>query len=145
MQLITPEKKPDILVTAREGYPVLLVEVKRRALNQVARRQIAEYSKYVKADFVMGIDPQRIIVAPIRNGVPDWQQAITLPTMDILRQYSDLQTLDQIEDFYLEGLVEAWLQDFAFSWKSEHPPGYSELDRIGLASRLRNSETHTER
>ncbi len=141
---MTSEKRPDILVTAREGKPILAVEVKRREFDRAARQQITEYSRSAGADFVMGIDPHYVIVAPTRNGSPIWEQAITLSTVSVLRKYSDLPTLDHIEDFYLEGLIEAWLQDFAFAWKSERPPGYDELDRIGLASRLRNSETHAE-
>ena len=142
MQLISTEQKPDILVTASQGQPLLTVEVKRRPFDQYARQQIENYSQAVGAEFVMGIDPRQIIIAPTRNGLPDWEHAITLSTNSILRHYTDVPDLENVEEFYLEGLTEAWLRDFSFAWKSKRPPGYDELDQIGLALRLRNSETH---
>jgi hypothetical protein len=144
MQLTSTQDKPDILVTERGGQPVLAVEVKRQPFDDSARQQIAAYSEAVGAEFVMGIDPHEIVVAPTCEGVPDWGRAIRLSTVDILQNYSNLPNVDQIEDFYLESLVEAWLQDFALSWKSERPPGHNELEKIGLVPRLRNSETHSE-
>jgi hypothetical protein len=144
MQLANTQNKPDILVTERGGQPVLAVEVKRHAFDDAARQQIAAYSEAVGAEFVMGIDPRQIVVAPTREGVPDWGRAIQLSTVDILQHYSNFPNIDQIEGFYLESLVEAWLQDFALSWKSERPPGHNDLEKIGLALRLRNSETHSE-
>jgi hypothetical protein len=144
MQLIPTEQKADILVTASQGQPLLAVEVKRHTFDQSARQQVAKYSEAVGAEFVMGIDPRQIIVAPTRDGLPDWEHAITLPTSSILRHYTDVSDLETVEDFYLESLTEGWLRDFSYSWKSKRPPGYDELDQIGLASRLRNSETHSQ-
>lgn len=142
MQLISIEQKADILVTALQGQPLLAVEVKRHRFDQSARQQIEKYSQAV--EFVMGIDPRQIIVAQTRNGLPDWEHAITLSTKSILSHYTDVSDLESIEGFYLESLTEAWLRDFSFSWKSKRPPGYDELDQIGLASRLHNSETHSQ-
>lgn len=144
MQQIPIEQKADILVTASQGQPLLVVEVKRHPFDQSARKQIENYSQAVGAEFVMGIDPRQILVAPTRNGRPDWEHAITLSTSNILRHYTDVPDLGSVEDFYLESLTEAWLRDFSFSWKSKRPPGYDELDQIGLASRLHNSETHSQ-
>lgn len=144
MQLIPTEQRADILVKASQGQPLLAVEVKRHAFDQAARQQVAKYSQAVGAEFVMGIDPRQIIVARTRNGLPDWEHSITLPTSSILRHYTDVSDLETVEDFYLESLTEGWLRDFSYSWKSKRPPGYDELDQIGLASRLRNSETHSQ-
>ncbi len=144
MQLIPTGQKADILVTALQGQPLLAVEVKRHRFDQSARQQIATYSQAVGAEFVMGIDPQQILVAPTRNGLPDWEHAITLSTKSILRHYTDVSDLESVEGFYLESLAEAWLRDFSFSWKSKRPPGFDELEQIGLASRLHNSETHSQ-
>jgi hypothetical protein len=144
MQLIPAEQQADILVTASQGQPLLVVEVKRHTFDQSARQQIEKYSKAVGAEFVMGIDPRQIIVAPTQNGRPDWDHAITLSTSSILGRYTDVSDLESVEDFYLESLTEGWLRDFSFSWKSKRPPGYDELDQLGLASRLHNSETHSQ-
>ena len=145
MQVIPTTHEADILVTAPEGRPLLVVEVKRLDFYQEARVQLAKYSQAVGAGFVMAVDPKQILVAPTLDGLPQWDRAITLPTSTIVRHYADVPNLERIEGFYLEALVEAWLRDFSFSWKSKRPPGYDELERIGLASRLQNSETHAQR
>ena len=90
----------------------------------------------------MGVDPHLILVAKTRSGLPDWNSGIRLATASILQHYGG-KNLERAEGFYLQGLVQGWLRDFSFSWKSQTPPGYEELDKIGLASRLRNSATHT--
>jgi Type I restriction enzyme R protein N terminus (HSDR_N) len=134
----------DILVTANGGQPLVAVEVKRHGFDQYAREQILHYSQAVGADFLMMIDPMQIIVTPVQGGEPQWERSITLPTPTILSHYTHAPDLRKIEGFYLESLTEAWLRDFSFSWKFKHPPGYEELDQIGLASRLQNSETHSD-
>jgi hypothetical protein len=143
MLTMPKEQSLDILVTGEQGQPLLVVEIKRRAIDQNIRQQIARYSKSVGAEFLMGIDPQNILVAKTLSGLPDWSGVVKLSTPTILSHYGDVQNLERVEGFYLQGLIEAWLRDFSFSWKSQRPPGYEELSRIGLASRLRNSETHT--
>jgi hypothetical protein len=144
MQVLPAHPEVDILVTAAQSNPLLVVEVKRRKFDGAARDQVSSYSRAVGADFVMAVDLRQILIAPTQGGSPDWERAVTLPTDSILRHYTDVSEVDKIEGFYLESLIESWLRDFSFSWKHERPPGYDELERIGLASRLRNSETHAQ-
>lgn len=67
----------------------------------------------------------------MNEGIPDWKNSLTLSTPDVVRRYTDAKDLKSVERFYLESLIEGWLRDFSFSWKSEEPPGYLELERIG--------------
>ena len=145
MQVISTTHRPDILVTAPEGRPLLVVEVKRIPFYQEALEELAENSEAIGPEFVMTVDPEQIVAAPTLNGVPQWDRSITLTTSSILNHYGDVGILDRIEKFYLESLTEAWLRDFSFSWKFPHAPGFDELEQIGLASRLRHSETHSPR
>ncbi len=144
MQVLPAHPKVDILVTAAQSNPLLVVEVKRRKFDGAARDQVSLYSRAVGADFVMAVDPWQILTAPTQGGSPDWERAVALPTASILRHYTEVSEVDKIEGFYLESLIESWLRDFSFSWKHERPPGYDELERIGLASRLHDSETHAQ-
>jgi hypothetical protein len=144
MQAIPTDQGIDILVTEPAGKSLLVVEVKRPHFYQEARLQLANYAQAVGAEFVMAVDPENILVAPTHDGLPQWERAITLATGNVLRHYAEVPDLSRIEGFYLESLVEAWLRDFSFSWKTTHPPGYDELEQIGLASRLRHSQTHSQ-
>jgi hypothetical protein len=42
---------------------------------------------------------------------------------------------------YLLTLVEAWLRDLSYHWKSENPPGSEELRSAGLLKRLEGGTT----
>jgi hypothetical protein len=145
MRLLNEEQRADIIVISPQGQPVLVVEVKRRPLDTVAFEQLSAYSRVIKPQFVMAVDPQHIRIATTSSGIPDWKSGVTLSTPDILRRYTNAPDLRNVERFYLESLIEGWLRDFSFFWKSEQPPGYLELDRIGLSSRLRGTETQVKR
>lgn len=136
--------RADILVTGPDESPLLLVETKRRRIDQPMLHQIGEYAASIRPAFVMAVDPQEILVAPVHDGRADWEQAAKLSTSAILGNYAEAVSLDRVEGFYLESLVEAWLRDFTQGWKSARAPGYEELERIGLAARLRDSEIHAE-
>lgn len=140
-----PKPQLDILVTDAEGNPVLIAEVKRRRFDNGARQQVETYAKAVLPDFVMTVDPYEIVVAKTSHGSPQWKESIRFSTEKILRSYDRESDLNRVEGFYLESLIEAWLRDYSFGWKSSSPPGYEDFDQIGLASRLQNSETHTQR
>ena len=137
-------KRVDFLVTEPDGSRFLLVEIKRHNIDRSGLDQIGVYAELIKPDFVIAVDPQQILVAQTKNGSPDWDHATRLSTLAVLGQYTDASSLDQVESFYLQSLVEAWLMDFAEGWKSARPPGYQELESIGLAGRLRGSQIHVE-
>lgn len=136
--------RADILVTEPDETALLLVETKRRNIDQAMLRQIEDFAAAVRPAFVMAVDPTQILVAPAHDGRPEWNHSATLSTPAILGQYSDTVNFDRVEGFYLESLVEAWLRDFTQAWKSARPAGYDQLESIGLAERLRGSEIHAE-
>ena len=143
MQLVPDEQAADIVVTAPQGKPLLVVEVKRRPIISKMLEQLRDYAQAIGAKYIMAVDPQHIIIAQSHNGF-DSRETVTLITREVLRPYTDADLL-RVEGFYLESLIESWLRDFSFSWKSAKPPGYDELTRIGLASLLRDSETRVKR
>jgi hypothetical protein len=48
---------------------------------------------------------------------------------------------ERVFESYLLTLVEAWLRDLAYHWKSENPPGSEELGRAGLLEKLEGGTT----
>ena len=92
----------------------------------------------------MTVDSEQILAVPVIGSAPEWDRVVRLSTSRILGHYAEAEDFRHLEGFYLESLVEAWLRDFAHGWKSAHPPGYPELEQIGLATRLRRSEIRAE-
>jgi len=127
-----------------DGKPLLLVETKRHTIDQSGLKQLEEYAASLRPAFVMIADVREIKVAPAYNGVPDWSHVIQLPTSATLGHYTETPNFGHIEGFYLESLVEAWLRDFTQPWKFPQPPGYRELESMGLTSRLRGGEIRFE-
>ncbi|MDQ3814447.1 MAG: hypothetical protein M3347_10910, partial [Armatimonadota bacterium] len=66
------------------------------------------------------------------------------PTASVLSFYDPEFEAKEIFEYYLGKLVEAWLRDIAYHWKSENPPYYAHLVAIGLAEKLRAGTTVTE-
>jgi hypothetical protein len=101
MRLINEEQRGDIIVTAPRGQPVLVVEVKRRPLDTVAFEQLSAYSRVIKPQFVMAVDPRNIRIATTNSGIPDWKSGVTLSTPDILRRYTNAPDLQNVETILL--------------------------------------------
>jgi len=144
MSLKLANVRVDMLVTGPDESALLVVETKRRRIDPAMLRQIGESAAALRPAFVMAADPHEIVVAPAPNGTADWDHSIRLSTPAILRQYDDTANFDRMENFYFHTLVEAWLRDFTHAWKSARPPGYEELDKLGLVARLRGGEVHAE-
>jgi hypothetical protein len=44
-------------------------------------------------------------------------------------------------EFYLETLIQGWLRDLAYNWKTENPPKYNELAKIGFVQKLEDADS----
>ena len=66
---------------------------------------------------------------------------VQLDTRQVLQHYDTDFPRRRVFEFYLLTLVEAWLRDLAYHWKSENPPGSEELGRTGLLEKLEGGTT----
>jgi len=62
----------------------------------------------------------------------------------VLRHYEAEFGTKRIFELYLTALVEAWLRDLAYHWKSEKPPASEQLAAIGLLQQLAGGTTQLE-
>jgi hypothetical protein len=62
----------------------------------------------------------------------------------VLRHYDAEFSNKRIFELYLTTLVEAWLRDLAYHWKSEKPPASEQLAAIGLLQQLEGGTTQPE-
>jgi hypothetical protein len=86
---------------------------------------------------------EEIQIFKVRND-NDMQLKISLKTVDILKYYDDEFADKKIYGLYLITLLEAWLRDLAYHWKSEIPPGSEELAKIGLLEKIEGGDTYSQ-
>ena len=131
----------DAAVVDRENHTVALVEVKAHPVERWATilpRQLAKFAERVA--FVLTIDPNCIQL--YRSGGESLGESIVrLDTRQVLQHYDPEFPRERVFESYLLTLVEAWLRDLAYHWKSEAPPGSEELGKAGLLEKLEGGTT----
>lgn len=141
--------KEDIIAEDRDGNPILIVEVKVTDTSHAD--MLALLDRFLKAaptfEFAMFVDLEQI--ALMKSEVANLQNPlVTLNTRDILRFYdpnfagknSRYGSIGIFRDYFAT-LVEAWLRDLAYHWKSQTPPGAEELSGTGLLGRIEGGTT----
>ena len=134
----------DLVVRDRQNRSVLLVEVKSRAVSLSALHlPDSLLSASEKVPFAMWVDPEELRI--FRGGFGDLSNPVcTLRTRDILQHYDREFASKRIFSPYLTTLVDAWLRDLAYHWKSPMPPASAELEALGLLQQLSGGSTEAE-
>lgn len=139
----------DIIAADRDGQPILLVELKARPAGEDAvLRFLSDLAAAPEpVSFGMLVDPERIQV--YRRG--ETSPVSEFDAIETLRHYSPGYGTELIRDkhprllkIHLSTLVEGWLRDLAYHWKSGEAPRRDELGRIGLLPLLKNSSVDVE-
>ena len=92
------------------------------------------------AAFVLTIDPDRIhVYRPAGQSLGE--PIACFDTRQVLQHYDPEFPRTRVFEPYLLTLVEAWLRDLAYHWKSENPLGWEELARTDLLERLAGGTT----
>lgn len=139
--------RPDILFTNKNEDIVLLVEIKAKKLEdsskEIAISQLKTYWQNIKPDIPFGmlVDLEEINIFAL-NKEQEIEKITSLKTKDIISSYDSESPHKRIFDFYLETLVKSWLRDLSYHWYSETPPGYHELEKIGLLPLLESGHTY---
>ncbi len=131
----------DAMIVNRENDVVALVEVKAHPVDRWATILPAQLAKSAQQPaFVLAIDPNDIrLFRPEGDNLGE--PIVQLDTRQVLEHYDPEFPKKRVFESYLLTLVEAWLRDLAYHWKSEHPPGSNELDRAGLLEKLAGGTT----
>jgi len=134
--------RADIIALDAQDRPVLLIEVKARPQENIYdREQLVE--DLIEAGSVL---PYAMLVTLEDIRIFRWDGAalteiLHLPTAEALSFYDPEFVEKPIYSYYLVRLVEVWLRDVAYHWKSEVPPFLGQLDRIGLAEGIKEGTT----
>ena len=132
----------DAAVVDRENHAVALIQVKAHPVGDRWRTnlpmQVARFGERVA--FVLTIDPNNIALyrAEAENLV---EPIVKLDTRQVLQHYDPEFLKKRVFESYLLTLVEAWLRDLAYHWKSDNPPGAEELRETGLLEKVEGGTT----
>lgn len=137
--------KADILALDPDGQPVLVVEVKDRILEEDTVSQLLAYmeSQGPPIPYGMVVDLEKICVVKYDCDNPIGHSHV-FDAEEILTHYDPDFAKKRIFHQYLSTLVETWLRDLAYHWKSENPPGAEPLAAIGLLPRIEGGKTQSE-
>jgi hypothetical protein len=156
-QFDSPEKieslfqlsSPDIIVLDQNQQIALLVDITAQETLKNHENNLSKVSNlYLQNSqenprFVILANLTKISVFKSINGVFS-EPVISLNTGDILSHYDSRFSEKRIFKFYLKTLIESWLRDLAYQWKSKILPGSQELEKIGILSKLKHGETYSQ-
>jgi hypothetical protein len=134
----------DIIADDRSGNPVLVVEVKNHPAGKDTVARLAEFLDRLgpSVPFAMLVDPDRIHL--YRWDGERVSPLASFDTAPVLRTYDPEYGQKRIFERYMITLVEAWLRDLAYGWKSPNPPAAEQLRPTGLPDRLAGGTTRSE-
>lgn len=140
-----PSHQVDILAFDAQENPILLAEVKAREdTGEAEKEQLLYYltASRIVIPFAMSVNSKTITLFSWDG--KKLKSLLQLATPDVLSFYDPEFTNKRVFEYYLTGLIEAWLRDVAYHWKSDSPPYYSDLSKAGFAERLYNGTTVSE-
>ncbi|KAB8319361.1 hypothetical protein SD81_010800 [Tolypothrix campylonemoides VB511288] len=153
MQAINLEDidRPDVIALDKEEQLILIAEVKGfpfsftdKKTKKYAVLRLIDYLQLAKTliPFAMLVDVENILIFKW-DGNNLSEPILCLNTANVLSYYEPEFNDKKIFSFYLTGLTEAWISDFAYHWKLEIPPASKEMAEIGLLQRLEGGTTQT--
>lgn len=133
----------DAALVDQQDQPIALVQIKSLHLGDAAIEEAVKrpHPFSTDVDYLFWIDPMDIRLYRW-SGAALGEPVVCLNTAEILRHYDPEFGKQRVFKGYLQTLVEAWLRDLAYRWKSETPPGAEALRSAGLLDRVEGGTTH---
>jgi len=134
----------DAAVLDREDLPVALIEVKSSPpVNGWSNwlRDMLNGNEVSRTEFLIAIDLTSIQFFPVKDTTLG--EPVVFDTAAVLSRYDADFSGKRIFEPYLLTLVEAWLRDLAYHWKSPSPPGSNELKSLGFLNRIEGGTTRS--
>jgi hypothetical protein len=141
-------ERPDVVALDKDGKIVLIIEAQgfpfdsnQKKTKENAILRIIDYLEASKdlIPFAMFVDLKNILV--FQWDGYNLSELLSFNTGDVLSYYEPEFNQKQIFNLYLTGLIEAWISDFCYHWKSEIPPASKEIAEIGLSQLLKGGIT----
>ncbi len=144
----------DIIAVDKDDRVIMLIEVKIiQAQETAAKQRIADYMiSWMKAvlakiseqrtiiPYAMFVDTEQILIFKW-DGVNLSEPVCSLNTGEICRYYLPTFGSKWIFEDTIETLIQSWLHDLDYHWKSEIPPASEQIAAIGLLPLLAGGTT----
>jgi hypothetical protein len=128
---------PSIVAKDQEDQPVLMIDVRFPERYSSPELNILKMENYQHIPFLMyaNTNVMRIFKAP------NFAEIIRLDTKTVLAFYNPESVKRMIFQSTLLTLIQAWLHDLSYHWKSKNPPYIEQIKSIGLYDLLVNGTT----
>ena len=125
---------PEIVVLDKDDNQIMFVDIRFSPLFVSEELKIHHLEDYQHVPFLMFVSREKIKIYDSAT----FQVIFRFNTREILSFYDPKFEEKKISQSYLIVFIKAWLSDFAYRWKSPHPPAMTEIEKIGLLEKLDN-------
>ena len=128
---------PSIIAKDKDDQPILIINVIFSGMYASPDLEILKMEKYQNIPFLMFINSNVIRVFKS----PTFAEIARFETKKVLAYYDPDSIEGIIYQSTLMTLIQSWLRDTAYHWKSENPPYSEEMKKIGLYDLLFDGTT----
>ncbi|MEA5524822.1 hypothetical protein [Nodularia spumigena] len=130
----------DITAWDKNGQKLLVSKIRARDIEEDIQSKVEEMLKF-EYEHNHLIVPYGMTATPENINIFQWEgknleSVYTFPTHEVMTEYDSEFSKKRIFEYYRETLVEGWLRDLAYNWKTDHPPKSEELKEIGFVVKL---------
>ena len=130
----------DITAWDKNGQKLLVSKVRARNIVEDITAKVEEILKF-EYEHNQVIVPYAMTANREEIKIFQWdgkklENIYTFPTHEVLCEYDSEFSNKRIFEYYLETLVEGWLRDLAYNWKTDNPPKSQELRQIHFVEKL---------
>lgn len=130
----------DITGWNKNGQKLLVSKIRSRDIQEDIKSKVKKILKFEHehnqfiVPYAMTATPENIIF--FKWDGKNLESLYTFPTHEVMSEYDSKFANKRISESYLEILVESWLRDLAYNWKTDNPPKLQELKQIDFVQKL---------
>ncbi|MEH2362800.1 hypothetical protein [Nostoc sp.] len=130
----------DITGWNKNGQKLLVSKIRARDIQEDIKSKVEEILNF-EHEHNQVIVPYAMTATPENINFFKWdgknlETVYTFPTHEVMSEYDSEFANKRISEFYLQTLVESWLRDLAYNWKTDNPPKSQELKQIDFVEKL---------
>jgi hypothetical protein len=123
---------PSIVALDKDDQPILMIDVRSSDFFALTDINILKMENYQHIPYLMFVNSNVIRIFK----TPSFEGILRLNTKETLTFYATEINKKRVSTSFIMTLIQAWLRDLAYHWKSEIPPHQEEIQKIGLLDYL---------